>query len=367
MGWPSIRTVPGGGVVEAGDETDEGGFAGAGGAYDGEAGAGGDAEVDVVEDGWSVRVGEGEVAELDVAGNGSVGGGGIVGDGGLLLEEFVDADDGGGSALEEVDDPADGDHGPGELHHVDVEGGELADGDAVGDDLVAADEEGDHEREAEDELERGPEHGHEADEVEAALDVLEVGGLEGGDLGLFLGEGADEAGAGEVLLGLGGDVGEHGLDALEAAMDAVAEVLDEDRGHGSGTKAKKVSLGLMRYMKGSAAAVKTMVLAMYMIAGPRSMADGVEVVGGAGHDVAGAVGVVVAGRLAFEVGEDVVAEVELDFARGSDDDLAADVEEDGGERGDEEQAEGVVEDSLLGDAVLHVVDGVADDDGDAGP
>ncbi len=45
----------GGGVVQAGDEVDEGGFAGAGGAYDGEAGAGGDAEVDVVEDGWGRR------------------------------------------------------------------------------------------------------------------------------------------------------------------------------------------------------------------------------------------------------------------------------------------------------------------------
>ena len=65
---------------------------------------------------------------------------------GFLLEEFVDTDDGGGAPLEEVDDPADGDHGPGELHHVDVEGGELADGDAVGDDLVTADEERDHER-----------------------------------------------------------------------------------------------------------------------------------------------------------------------------------------------------------------------------
>src|SRR5277367_3844856 len=40
---------------------------------------------------------------------------------------------------------------------------------------------------------------------------------------------------------------------------------------GSGTKAKKVSLGLMWYMKGRAAAVKTRVLALYMIAGPRSM------------------------------------------------------------------------------------------------
>ncbi len=58
------------GVLEAGDEVDEGGFAGAGGAYDGEAAAGGDAEVDVVEDGGTVGVGEGQVAEFDFAGEG---------------------------------------------------------------------------------------------------------------------------------------------------------------------------------------------------------------------------------------------------------------------------------------------------------
>ena len=62
--------------------------------------------------------------------------------------------------------------------------------------------------------------------------------------------------------------------------------------------------------------------------------------------------------------EEVVAEVELDFAGGADDDLAGDVEEDGRECGDEQKAEAVIEDLLLGDAVLHVVDGVADDGGD---
>ena len=49
----------GSGIVEAGDEANEGGFAGAGRANDSKAGAGGDAEVDVFEDGWCVRVGEG--------------------------------------------------------------------------------------------------------------------------------------------------------------------------------------------------------------------------------------------------------------------------------------------------------------------
>ena len=56
--------------MQAGDQGDEGGFAGACGANDGEAGAGRDVQVDVVEDGRSVGVGEGEVAELNVAGDG---------------------------------------------------------------------------------------------------------------------------------------------------------------------------------------------------------------------------------------------------------------------------------------------------------
>ena len=49
-------------------------------------------------------------------------------------------------------------------------------------------------------------------------------------------------------------------------------------------------------MKGSAAAVKMIVLALYMIAGPSSWRTAVEIVGGAGHDVARAMGVVEAGE-----------------------------------------------------------------------
>ncbi len=94
------------------------------------------------------------------------------------------------------------------------------------------------------------------------------------------------------------------------------------------------------------------------------LADGVQVVGGAGHDVAGAVGVVVAGRLPFKVGEEVVAQVELDLARGPDDDLTGDIEEDRRAGGDEKKPQRVKEDLLLRDAVTHIVDGVTDDDGD---
>ena len=91
------------------------------------------------------------------------------------------------------------------------------------------------------------------------------------------------------------------------------------------------------------------------------LADGGEVVGGAGHDVAGAVGLVELGGLALEVGEDVVAEVELDFSRGADEHLSGGVERDAGEGGEAEQREAVHEDAVRGGVVLHVVDRVAYD------
>ncbi len=75
-------------------------------------------------------------------------------------------------------------------------------------------------------------------------------------------------------------------------------------------------------------------------------------------------GVVEVRGLPCQIGEEVVAEVELDLTRGPDDDLASDVEKDGGQSGDQEEAQGMVEDLGLGEAVLHVVDGVADDEGE---
>ena len=79
--------------------------------------------------------------------------------------------------------------------------------------------------------------------------------------------------------------------------------------------------------------MKTTVLAVYMMPGPSEHADGVEVVGGAGHDVAGAGALVEAVGQTFEMGEQIVAEVELDLARDADHDPAREVLEDAfGER-----------------------------------
>jgi len=72
------------------------------------------------------------------------------------------------------------------------------------------------------------------------------------------------------------------------------------------------------------------------------------------------------GGCGFEVGEEVVAEVELDLAGGSDDDLAGEIEGNGSDGGDGEQAEGVVLDFGGGEVVLDVVHGSADKQRDHG-
>ena len=98
------------------------------------------------------------------------------------------------------------------------------------DDQVAAGQQRDDHGDAEDELQRGPQHAHELHQAQRAGDVLAVEPLEEADLGLFAGKGAHQPRAGVVFLGLRGDVGEAGLNALEAVVDAAPEVLHQDAG-----------------------------------------------------------------------------------------------------------------------------------------
>ena len=97
---------------------------------------------------------------------------------------------------------------------------------------------------------------------------------------------------------------------------------------GSGKKANSVSLGLMRSMNTIDTAVNTTVFAVYMMPGADQHAHGVQVVGHAGHDVAGAGALVEAVREPLEMREQVVAQVEFDFARDADEDPAGQVLED---------------------------------------
>ena len=230
--------------------------------------------------------------------------------------------------------------------------------------FMAADEQGDHQRDAEDELQRGPEHGHEAREEQRAADVLAVGVLEGGDLRILLREGADETCAGEVLLGLRGDVREHGLDALKAAMDARAEVLHQHGREGQWQKGEEGEARADAQHEGHGRCGEDQRVGRVHDSRAEQLADRVQVIGAARHDVAGAVALEELGRLGFEVSEEIVAEVELDLARGADEDLAGEIEKDSRDDGDGEQAQRVVLERGAGEVVLDVAGGVADEQRD---
>src|SRR5580704_15408650 len=77
-------------------------------------------------------------------------------------------------------------------------------------------------------------------------------------------------------------------------------------------------------------------------------ADGVEIVGSARHDVAGAVPLIVGVRQALEVREQVVAQIEFDIARDSDDHPARQKLEDALDQSDGNDEERVSEKLVAG-------------------
>ena len=191
--------------------------------------------------------------------------------------------------------------------------------------------------------------------------------LEGVDLGLFLREGADEAGGGEVFLGLRGDVGEHGLDALEALVDLAAQNLHEDAGERQRGERGQSKHGADAQQEVEREDGEQDGVRAVHDAGAEEHADGVEVVGHARHDVAGAALLVVLGGLLFELQEEIVAEVEFDVAGDADEDPAREEQEDALGDGDGDKQPGVEEDLLAGDAMVEVVYGGSDDAGEEYP
>ena len=292
-------------VVDARNQRHQRGLARSGWSDDRQAGAFGHAQVDVLQHRFiavhathaalgrdqGVAVVKAQIAELDLAADlgGRAGcGHASVGDLGLFGQHVLDAAHGRGAALEDVDDPAQRDDRPGELHHVGVEGHEAADRDAMQQDFAAADPQHDHDGDAEQGFQRRPQHAHQAHQLQTARDVFGVLALEALDLRLLLHVGANQPRSGKVLLRLGRDVGEHGLDALEALVNLAAEVLHHDADHGQRQEGEQREPGADAEHEHQRARGEHHGVGGVHDAGPGQHAHRVQIVGGAGHDVAGA-------------------------------------------------------------------------------
>ena len=92
-------------------------------------------------------------------------------------------------------------------------------------------------------------------------------------------------------------------------------------------------------------------------------AHGIQVVGHAGHDVAGAIALIEARVLLLQLAEEVVAQVELDLARDADENPALRVEEDALDQGDGDQERGEEQNQFPGRPSVDRVDGHAQDPG----
>ena len=90
-------------------------------------------------------------------------------------------------------------------------------------------------------------------------------------------------------------------------------------------------------------------------------ADGVQIVGGARHDVAGAGALVEAVGQRFQMAEQIVAQVEFDFARNADQDPASEELEDGLAAATASSSQGIGQQLVAGNAQVQIIDGAADD------
>ena len=356
-------------VVDARDQAYERGLARSRGTDNCQTAACGHAQVQVVQNRLAF-ITEVQPAEFDLAGNLAILRARSVLDLGLLLHDFIDSNQRRGAALEDVDDPAESDDRPGELHHVGAERDELADAHRAGerqrgrdsgswdseggerscrirnqrhggesvDDFAAAEPQHQNHSATQHEFERGPEHAHEAHQAQAAADVFLVLRFEGANLGIFLHVGADQARSGKVFLGARGDVGEHGLNSFEAIVNAPAEGLDHDAHGGQRQECVEREPGADRDHEGQRARGVDEGVGGVHDRRSEEHADRVQVVGGAGHDVARAVALVVGVGQAFEPGEEIVAKVEFDVAGNADDDPARQELEDPFGDGEGEQA-----------------------------
>ncbi len=240
---PVDEQLAGRGLIEAADEVCQRRFPGAGFAYDGDVGAEGDVQIEVLEDGLlPVGVAEGHVLKADIAADGlpvllfgleavAVAGDDLlavahVGFGIEQLRQALDVHLGGDEVGDRVHQPAHRLHEPLRVGHEHREGADLG----FGDD--AALPEHDRQRQRGGEVHR---HGEEAPQPrrpDALAAHLGRVGHEGLLHRVLHDEGLDRARAGDALVEVAGDLGVHLADLAVGAGELALEEGVEQHRHG---------------------------------------------------------------------------------------------------------------------------------------
>ncbi len=132
----------------------------------------------------------------------------------------------------------------------------------------------------------------------------------------------------EIFLDAAADVGKHLLDGFEAIVNAASEQDHRHADHRRGNEAEQRQPPIHPGHDGNQKESGEECLGEVHDAGAEHHANRVQIVGGARHDVAGAVFRVEVLRERDNVREQIVTEIELDVARQADEDHAHPVLED---------------------------------------
>src|SRR5579864_2251697 len=350
-------------VEDAWNQAHQRSFSRAGGANDRQAGAGGNIEIDVLENG-DAAVAEVQMAEFQVAGDraccGEIGGNVIIRDIRARRQDFLDTSHGRGAALKNVDYPAERDHRPGEHDDIEVEGNKILEADALLQHLAPTQPQDQDDGQTQKQLQSRPEHAHQTRQRQAAPDIFLVGFLEQSNLRLLLDVSPDQPRAGKVLLGAGRDVGELRLNFFEALMNLLVEVLNGDAGQGQRRKSKQGELRADLQHEGQCRHGEDHGVGGVHDRRPQQHTHGVEIVGGTSHDVARSCLLVVAVGKALQAREEIVAQVVFDLARDADHQPARQKLKDSLGPGNGNQQQRVDHELLPRGLLIEIVNGAAD-------
>ncbi len=278
----------------------------------------------------------------------------------MLVQNFVEPNQRRRASLKNINHPAQRDNRKRKLHHVNVEGREAANFHAARQHLAAPDPQNQYNRQSQHEFQRGPQHPHEPHQLQAARNVFLVCSFKACDLSLFLHIGADQAGSGEIFLCPRGNVGEHRLDSFEALMNAASEVLNDDADHRQGQKRVERQLGADAHHERQRRRSEHQRIRRVHNGRAQQHAHRVQVICHPGHDVASAHALVIRIGKRFQMGKEIVAQVELYVARDADHHPAGQEQEDAANRGELQHLQSKVQKLGWGDAGVEIVHRMTD-------